>query len=86
MELESLGYAAGNFQRHPKAIRAALRAVQAEAAYAEVKPIPHEAVPALTLNAIEYFLADEIAKAIGWLAENDAQAAAKKAKEAAGDA
>jgi hypothetical protein len=74
-DLMSLGHAAGTFQRDPRAIRAALAVVQAEAAYAAGEPIPHEAVPPLILNGVAYFAADEVVKAIGWLAENDAKEA-----------
>ncbi|NLF08215.1 MAG: hypothetical protein GX594_09580 [Pirellulaceae bacterium] len=73
LDLQSLGHAAATYQRDPRAIRAALRVVQAEAAVAVGKPIPPEACPALTLNGVPYFPADEIVKAIGTLAESDAE-------------
>ena len=75
MNLESLGHAAGVYQRDPRLIKAGLQVVQGK----------YEAVPALTLNGIAYFHVNEIVSAIGWLASNDARAAAKKEKEAAGD-
>jgi hypothetical protein len=83
MDLESLGHAAATFQRDPRLIANALWAVQAEAAAAAARPIPHEATPTLRLNGIPYFLADEVVAAIGWMAKNDAEKLRAKA-EAAG--
>ena len=79
MELESLGHAAATYQRDPRLIKFALKVVQAEAALAAGKPIPGTATPALVLNGVPYFQADEIVAAIGWLAENDAKEARAKA-------
>jgi len=80
LDLESLGHAAATYQRDPREIAAAIAVVQAERAAAENRPIPHEAAPALSLNGVPYFQADEIVAAIGWLA----QCGTAKAREKAG--
>jgi hypothetical protein len=86
MDLQSLGHAAATFQRDPRVISAGLLAVQADEAFAAGQPIPHEVRPALRLNGVPYFEADQIVAAIGWLAESDArQAAATAAQETASD-
>ena len=66
--LQTVGYAAALYQRDPRAIENALTAVQVKS--------PAEA--ALTLNGLRYFSADDIAAAIGWIAEHAARHAAKK--------
>lgn len=81
-DLQSLGHAAGMYQRSPREIEAAIAVVQAEAAMAANKPIPHTATPALRLNGIAYYPADEIAKAVAWLAVREAE----KRAEASADA
>ncbi len=54
-ELCTLGHAAGRFQRSPKAIRAALRAIRA--------------TPELTLNDLEYWRTHDVERAVVWLQE-----------------
>lgn len=81
MDLESLGHAAATYQQDPRIISHGVLVVQAEKALAAGQRIPHEAKPALRLNGVAYFEADEIVAAIGWLAQHDAEEA-KKAAEA----
>jgi hypothetical protein len=83
LDLESLGHAAATYQRDPRAIESALRVVQAEAAYAAGKAIPGAAIPALRLNGLPYFAADDIVAAIGWLAKSDAERLREKAEASA---
>jgi hypothetical protein len=71
MDLQTTGYAAGIFQENPKAIRAALRGVQAE--------------PPLTLNGLEYFHAADVLRAIKLLAEHDAKDKIEAAKKEVAD-
>ena len=85
MDLQSLGYVAGIYQRDPRIIKSALAVVQAESAAKAGQPIPHEAQPSLILNGLSYFQADEVVSAIGWLAERDAEKARSKAVEAVGN-
>jgi hypothetical protein len=73
MELQSLSHAAAMYQRDPRQIEHGVLVVQAEAALAAKLPIPKAAAPALTLNGLKYFSADEIAKAIVWLKKHDAE-------------
>jgi hypothetical protein len=75
MDLQSLGHAAATFQTDPRIIRVALKAVQGKS----------EPEPALILNGLKYFKADEIVEAIKWIAEHDARDNLRKAKEAAGN-
>jgi hypothetical protein len=81
--LQSLGHAAGIFQQDPRTIQAALVCVQAEKAEKAGQPISGEAKPALSLNGVAYFDADEIIDAIAWLAKRDAQK--KRAEASAND-
>jgi len=81
-DLQSLGHAAATYQRDPRIIKSALAVVQAKSSLAANKPIPQEARPTLTLNGVAYFEANEIVKAIGLLAESDAQKAREKAEAA----
>ena len=69
-ELLSLGHAAALYQQDPRAIENALQAVQVKA--------PPE--PALTLNGLRYFAADDMTLAVGWIAEHAARHAAQKAQ------
>jgi len=85
MNLQSLGHAAGLYQRDPRELAAMLPAVQAQAAAAAGKPVSREATPALRLNGIAYYEADEIIAAVALLARLDAERAISKAAEAAGD-
>ena len=80
-ELQSLGHASGVYQRHPREIDAAVCVIQAEAAIALGEPIPHESQPAMRLNGVAYFKAEQIAAAIGWLAQNDAKKATRAARD-----
>jgi hypothetical protein len=64
MNLESLGHAAGTYQRSPQEIKLSLCA--------------RRAAPALTLNEIDYYQADDIVKAVRWL---DCQNEKPKAEE-----
>jgi hypothetical protein len=58
--LETIGHAAATYQRDPRSIKRALAEVQGQS--------PPQ--PALTLNGLPYFTVDDIAKAIGWMAEH----------------
>ena len=71
--LVSLGHAAALYQRDPRELLAALAVVQAEEAYHDGLPIRQTARPALELNGVAFFVADEVARAVGWLAESDAK-------------
>jgi hypothetical protein len=53
MNLESLGHAAGTYQRSPSEIRLALCAIKS--------------APALTLNEIDYYQANDVVRAVKWL-------------------
>jgi len=87
--LESLGHAAGTYQRDPREIAFAVLMVQLEKAQAAGREFPSsEAIPALRLNDVAYYYTDEIADAIRWLSNFDAmsrrkEAEWKEAKEAA---
>lgn len=71
MDLQSLGHAAGMYQRSPREISAAIVAVQATDAEEAGKRPARVALPALTLNGVAYFESDMIARAIAWLAERE---------------
>ena len=71
MNLQTLGHAAAIFQRDPRLIEVALRAIGAK--------------PKLVLNGIAHYLADEVVAAIAWLAEHDARQALESSREAAGN-
>ena len=83
MDLQSLGHAAAMYQRDPRVIRSALAVVQAEKAAAAGTDIPHEATPVLTLNGVQYFAADEIVAALGWLTQRDAEKSRVRTEAAA---
>jgi hypothetical protein len=74
--LQSLGRAAGVFQKDPRVIKTAIAAVQAERAYTAGEKIPREAVAEFILNGVPYFLANDVIDAITWLAKNEAKKAA----------
>ncbi len=82
MDLQTTGYAAGLYQRDPRAIESAIVVVQAERALAAGEPIPHAAQPAMILNGKRYYATDEITAAIGELARHDAEKAVEKANRA----
>jgi len=53
MNLQTLGHAAGTYQRSPQEIRLALCAIKS--------------APALTLNLLDYYNVDDVTKAVKWL-------------------
>lgn len=75
LDLETLGHAAGVYQRHPRELESALAVVQAEAAMQRGEPIPHTAVPVFRLNAVAYFHAEQLLAAAQWLTARDLERA-----------
>jgi len=53
MDLQTLGYAAGLYQRSPQELKLALCAIRS--------------APALTLNLLDYYPSDDVVKAVRWL-------------------
>lgn len=57
LDLQSLGHAAAMYQRSPRELLVALST----------------AAPALRLNGVAYYRADQIEDAVAWLVKHDAQ-------------
>ena len=79
-ELQSLGHAAGMFQRSPKLIAVGLKLAAAERSAITGEPMQEQAAE-LILNGVPYYPAADIVDAITALARHDAE----QLKEASSD-